>query len=65
MNVRPRPFRILRWLAALFRVSKRLVCEESRDMGLSDLHDFPDSIEGEPWHMVVLTCKRCGKKFVV
>lgn len=28
-------------------------------------HDYPDSIEGEPWHMVKLTCKYCEEKFYI
>lgn len=56
---------VFRWrrIAAAFRLSKRAVCEESASMGTCDFHDYPDSIEGEPWHMVLLTCKRCGKQF--
>lgn len=36
-------------------------CKYSTDK--KDYHDYPNSIEGEPWHMVDLTCKTCGKKF--
>ncbi len=27
------------------------------------VHDYPISVEGEPWHMVALTCRHCGDKF--
>lgn len=30
-----------------------------------NLHDYPDSVEGEPWHFIQLTCKRCGTKFYI
>lgn len=55
----------LKNLIAHFRLSNRIVCERSRSKGLVDYHDYPDSIEGQPWHMTELTCKRCGKKFTV
>ena len=55
-----------RRVIARFRWNKRLVCEQSVGRGLhDDYHDYPDSIEGQPWHFVELTCKRCGKKFVI
>lgn len=53
------------WFLARFRLSLKAVCELSKDKGVIDWHDYPDSIEGEPWHMVLLTCKRCGKKFFI
>lgn len=52
-------------MLATFRWNLRIVCEESASLGTADYHDYPDSIEGEPWHMIELTCKRCGKKFVI
>ena len=54
-----------RRIMAQLRLSDQAVCEESADMGTCDFHDYPDSIEGEPWHMVLLTCKRCGKQFYI
>lgn len=50
---------------ATSRLSAKAVCEQSAGMGLVDHHDYPDSVEGQPWHMCELTCKRCGKKFVI
>jgi hypothetical protein len=48
---------------ATFRLSMRAVCEQSK--GFRDYHDYPDSAGGEPWHMVSLRCKRCGKEFTI
>lgn len=53
----------IRRLIALLRLNKRIVCEESANLGPYDFHDYPDDIHGQPWHMVLLTCKRCGKQF--
>lgn len=53
------------WLKflAFFRVSDYAVCEMSKDMGDVDYHDYPDT--EQPFHMVHLVCKRCGKRFVM
>ena len=48
---------------ARLHLSESAVCEMSA--GRTDYHDYDDSIEGEPWHMVLLTCKRCGKRFYI
>lgn len=50
---------------AYFRLSPTAVCEMSAGKGICDFHDYPDSVEGEPWHMVELECKRCHKKFMI
>jgi hypothetical protein len=50
---------------AFLRLSQQAVCEESHGLGLIDYHDYPDSVEGEPWHFCVLTCKYCGKEFTI
>lgn len=55
--------RLWLWFLARFRLSDRAVCKLSEGKGLVDYHDYPDSIEGEPWHFYELTCKRCGKRF--
>jgi len=55
----------IRWFMARFRLSLRIVCEESADKGMIDFHDYPDSEDGEPWHMVPVKCKRCGKRFLI
>jgi hypothetical protein len=55
-------FIIRKWLCMLTPEER---CELSRSMGPYDYHDYLDSIYGEPWHMVLLTCKRCGKQFYI
>jgi hypothetical protein len=51
---------------AFFRINMSAVCEMSAGRGvLEDYHDYPDSIEGRPLHMSILTCKRCGKQFQI
>jgi hypothetical protein len=37
----------------------------SRTRDSYDYHDYPDDIDGEPCHMTFLTCKRCGKRFLI
>ena len=54
-----------RWFVARFRLNLRVVCEESRLLGVYDHHDWPDSIEGHPDHFTLLTCKRCRKQFMM
>ncbi len=29
------------------------------------IHDWPDSVEHEPWHMLHLTCTYCGVRFTI
>lgn len=57
--------KLIRLIIAIMRFNKRIVCEESTGQGPYDFHDYSDSIEGRPWHFVKLTCKRCGKKFII
>lgn len=57
--------KIWQWFLARFRLSAYAVCEESRGLGLIDYHDYPDGIDGEPWHFHIHTCKRCGKQFTI
>jgi hypothetical protein len=58
--------RFWRWVQARFRLNDEAVCELSKGRGLADdYHDYPDSVEGEPWHFTTLTCKRCGKQFTI
>ena len=57
-----------RFLIANFGLNKRIVCEESRDKGFYDFHDYTDSIESienSQLHLHQQTCKRCGKKFYI
>lgn len=30
-----------------------------------DYHDYRDDILGSPAHFVTMTCKHCGKKFIM
>ena len=56
----------LKHLVAFLHLSDRVVCELSVGLGVADdYHDYPDSIEGQPWHFTTLTCKRCSKKFII
>ena len=57
--------RIIKWMIALVRLNKNLVCEVSSTMGVYDFHDYPDDVDGQPWHFVLLKCKRCGKRFYI
>jgi len=57
--------KFIRWFLARFRLNLRIVCEESAGKGVIDFHDYSDSIDGEPRHMVPVQCKRCGKKFLI
>lgn len=45
-------------------LTEKEICEYSKK-GKRDYHDYPDDINGEPWHMVDLQCKRCGKLFQI
>lgn len=56
--------RFWKWFQAYFHLDPSAVCELSRS-GKRDYHDYPDSIEGYPDHMIPLTCKRCGKQFYI
>ncbi len=58
--------RIWKLFLARFRLSESAICEMSIGKDLfNDYHDYPDDIHGLPWHFCELTCKRCGKKFVI
>ena len=57
--------RLWNWFLARFRLSDRAVCELSQGLGLCDYHEYPDSVEGYPHHLCELTCKRCGKSFII
>jgi hypothetical protein len=56
--------RALKLFLAYFRLSKSAVCDMSLNSA-RDFHDYPDSIQGGPWHFVTLYCKRCGKGFTI
>lgn len=53
------------WLLARLHLSEAAVCEMSEGLGLVDYHDYCDDEIGTPCHFVELTCKRCGKKFMM
>jgi hypothetical protein len=57
--------RLVRLFVARFRLNKRIVCEESAALGVIDFHDYTDTKEGDPWHMALHTCERCGKRFFI
>lgn len=57
---------IIRKIVAIFRWNLRIVCEESAKINsMYDYHDYPDDKFGYPWHLIVMICKRCGKKFIM
>lgn len=57
--------RLWKIFQAFFRLDPGAVCEMSEGKGHIDYHDYPDDIDGFPWHFFELTCKRCGKKFTI
>lgn len=58
--------RMWKWFLARFHLSDTAVCELSAGLGShEDYHDYQDSEEGEPWHFIELTCKRCKKTFYI
>lgn len=52
-----------------FRGLLRRVCDyitrPERCPVTGKVHDYPMSIQGEPWHMVALTCKHCNEQFYI
>lgn len=56
---------LIHYAVAFFRLNGKIVCSKSSGAGLIDFHDYPDSVEQEPWHFVNLTCNRCNKKFII
>jgi hypothetical protein len=56
---------IVRKSIALLHLSDKIVCEESANMGHYDFHDYPDDEEGYPFHMTLLKCRRCRKRFFI
>lgn len=48
---------------AYWHLSDAAVCELS--VGGKDYHDYHDDVDGYPWHMADLRCKRCGKVFSI
>jgi hypothetical protein len=55
--------KLIRKLIALFRLNLDIVCEESTYY--LDYHDYPDTKDKQPWHMIKLKCERCGKEFFI
>lgn len=57
-----------RWklFLAWLRLSDEAVCEMSKGRAMDeDFHDYPDSDFGFPEHFSTMTCKRCGKEFII
>lgn len=55
----------LYWLARL-RLSQHAICVMSADRGCDDdFHDYPDTVDGEPFHFVTMKCRHCGKEFTL
>lgn len=55
----------LYWLAR-FRLSQYAICTMSADKGLhDDFHDYPDTVDGEPFHFTTLRCRHCEKEFTI
>jgi hypothetical protein len=56
--------RLWYWFLARFHFSEYWVCELSKTQGIyDDYHTYKDDVYGKPSHMVLLVCKRCGKRF--
>jgi len=53
------------WFLARFRLSEKAICKASKGKGMFDYHDYPDAIEEEPDYFHPMTCRRCGKKFLM
>lgn len=56
-------FYFFKLFLAVFHLSDTAVCEMSACMGDADYHNYQDDEYGYPDHFVLLTCKRCGKRF--
>ena len=54
-------YRFLAWS----RIDRDLVCALSRNKGLVDYHDYPDTEDMQPVHFGTLKCERCGKEFSI
>lgn len=50
---------------ARLRLSLSAVCIMSRNKGIIDFHDYPDSTTPQPWHFSTHICKRCGKEYTI
>jgi hypothetical protein len=53
---------MLAWL----HVNDAAVCEMSKGLPMEeDYHDYQDSDFGFPIHFDAMTCRRCGKEFII
>lgn len=55
--------RLWKTFLAYMHWSDSAVCEMS--IGDKDYHDYMDWEDGQPWHMCMMPCKRCGKQFSI
>ncbi len=53
---------LIKYLIAYFRLNKRIVCEMSQNSRW-DFHDYKDSKDKQPYHMMKIRCERCSKGF--
>ena len=53
------------WFLVSLRMSEKAICKASKDMGKIDWHDYPDAIEEKPDYFHPMSCRRCGKKFLM
>lgn len=55
-----------RWFIAFFHLDGRIVCEMSVGRGdYDDFHDYTDSQSKYPGHLIAMSCRRCGKTFMI
>jgi hypothetical protein len=56
-------YRQWRRFLAFWRLNLNAVCEMSDSE--HEYHDYPDDEQGQPWHFIALTCKRCSREFYI
>lgn len=54
------------YMLAWLHVNDAAVCEMSKGLPMEeDYHDYQDSDFGFPIHFDAMTCRRCGKEFII
>jgi hypothetical protein len=54
------------WILAILHTNQWAVCELSKGKTMfSDFHDYQDDVDEQTSHFAIMTCKHCGKKFMV